>query len=204
LRRSPAAAIPGLDRSAGLAVVQGRGAAYERLLRLFARHHGNDAERLRTLSSAGDRDAVLRVAHGLKGAAGSLGAIAIANAAGAVVSVLRGNAPAPDLEPAVAQLCRELDLVVQGIRRALPAEFPPGEVDDPVRLERVLRRLEPLLETGDLDAQVLARESADLFRGTLGVQGERLLRAIAAFDHQGALALLRAQRASAGPTRPGT
>jgi len=63
---------------------------------------------------------------------------------------------------------------------------------------------EGLLETGDLDAQVLARESADLLRGTLGVQGERLLRAIAAFDHQGALALLRAQRAGTGHARPGT
>ena len=200
--RSRAAAIPGLDRAVGLAVVQGRDAAYERLLRLFAKHHGNDAERLRTLSSADDRGAVLRIAHGLKGAAGSLGAVAIAEAAGAVVSALRGNADAADLEPAVAQFCRELDSVVHGIRRALPIEPPPAQVNDPVRLEQVLRRLEPLLETGDLDAQILARESADVFRGTLGVQGEWLLRAIAAFDHQRALALLRAQRSGAEPARP--
>jgi hypothetical protein len=66
----------------------------------------------------------------------------------------------------------------------------------------VLRRLEPLLETGDLEAQVLARESADVFRGTLGEPGEALLRAIAAFDHQRALALLRAQRNDAGTARP--
>ena len=201
-RRSPAAAIPGLDRAVGLAVVQGRDAAYERLLRLFAEHHGADAERLRTLAGVDDRDTVLGIAHGLKGAAGSLGAVTVAEAAAAVVAAIRGNAAATDLAPVVARLRTELDSIVHGIRRALPPEPPPAEVNDPLRVDRVFRRLEPLLETGDLEAQVLARESADLFRGTLGEPGEALLRAIAAFDHQRALALLRAQRNDAGTARP--
>ena len=201
-RRSPAAAIPGLDRAVGLAVVQGRDAAYERLLRLFAEHHGADAERLRTLAGVDDRDTVLGIAHGLKGAAGSLGAVTVAEAAAAVVAAIRGNAAATDLAPVVARLRTELDSIVRGIRRTLPPEPPPAEVNDPLRVDRVFRRLEPLLETGDLEAQVLARESADLFRGTLGEPGEALLRAIAAFDHQRALALLRAQRNDAGTARP--
>ena len=201
-RRSPAAPIPGLDRAVGLAVVQGRDAAYERLLRLFAEHHGADAERLRTLAGSHDRDTVLGIAHGLKGAAGSLGAVTVAEAAAAVVAAIRGNAAETDLAPVVARLRTELDSIVGGIRLALPPERPAAEVNDPVRVDRALRRLEPLLETGDLEAQVLARGSADLFRGTLGERGEELLRAIAAFDHQRALALLRAQRNDAGTARP--
>ena len=45
-----------------------------RLLEQFAATHGNDASLMSLQAAAGDRDAVRRTAHALKGVAGNLGA----------------------------------------------------------------------------------------------------------------------------------
>jgi CheY-like chemotaxis protein len=195
--RKPSMNIPGLDRTRGLAVVRGSEPAYERLLRLFAEHHGTDADRLRSFAAADDREAVLRIAHSLKGVAGNLGVTAVAGSATEVVGVARAGADPREIDRALRVLCAALDQVILHIRSVLPIESTTPAVADPARVDALLRRLEPLLETGDIDAHALARESAELLRVSLGERGSQLLRAIAAFDHQTALLLLRAHRGNA-------
>ena len=54
--------------------------------------------------------------------------------------------------------------------------------------------LESLLENGDMDACLLAREESHVLLAALGESGESLLSAIRVFDFERALAELRAAR----------
>jgi hypothetical protein len=49
-----------------------------------------------------------------------------------------------------------------------------------------------LLRTGDIAANELARQEEELLRAVLGNDGPAILRRIARFDYEGALALLQA------------
>ena len=70
-------AVPDLDRSLGLSLVRGKVAHYRRILQLFVDGHGDDVGQLTALIGRGDLPAAEKLAHALKGAAGSIGATAI-------------------------------------------------------------------------------------------------------------------------------
>jgi PAS domain S-box-containing protein len=82
--QSPMPDIPGLDVARGLAALSGQRQLYLDLLDQFARLHGDDAWRIRDAMTAGDRALARRLAHSLKGAAGTLGAVAVEAAARAL------------------------------------------------------------------------------------------------------------------------
>jgi len=185
--------VPGLDPTRGLALVHGRGDTYGRLLRLFADAHGGDAERIRQGLAAGERSEVQRLAHALKGAAGSLGAPGVVDAAVALEGALRTAAADEEVERTGADLIAALEALVAGIRGALGViEGVPAAGADAERLGAVLARLEELLDAGDMTANDLVRAEEALLRSGLAETGGRLLDRIAAFDYEGALALLRA------------
>ncbi len=68
------AAFSGLDLRNGLATLNGDAAAYLRILKLFAKNHEHEAERLREELGANDQVRALLRLHTLKGAAANLGA----------------------------------------------------------------------------------------------------------------------------------
>ena len=81
--------LPGVDTATGLLAVRGREASYLRLLHSFSEQHGNDPQ-LITQALADDlRPDAIRLAHSLKGAAGTLGLSGIQHAASAVEQALR-------------------------------------------------------------------------------------------------------------------
>ena len=78
------AGVTGLDAERGVATLNGNVAAYVRLLRQFAAGHGSDVQYLRDELAAGRTDAARQRLHALKGAAGSLRAIHLQEAAAAL------------------------------------------------------------------------------------------------------------------------
>jgi CheY-like chemotaxis protein len=67
---------------------------------------------------------------------------------------------------------------------------PPALVD----ATELLEELEQLLEDADMESNRLARENAGVLRASLGTLAEGVLDAIAEFDHETALKILRASR----------
>lgn len=74
------------------------------LLAAFSVHHGADAQRLQSSLQAGDRHAMRRVLHSLKGAAGTVGATALAAHARQMEEALNGNAGDARLHALLEQL----------------------------------------------------------------------------------------------------
>jgi hypothetical protein len=76
--------------------------------------------------------------------------------------------------------------------RGLPPDADETPVNlDPAHVAAVLARLDDLLHKGDTAASDLARQDAALLRAALGTAAADILRRIAAFDYEGALAALR-------------
>ena len=191
-------AIPGLDLAQGLAIASGKRSFYRRLLALFIDRHGEDVERLREALHANDRVESQYLAHTLKGATASLGAMRIPKRADALYAAIRSGAGREEIEHCFQVLAAELTSLLTGIRAALADDAPAVEpaAADLTRLDAVLADLDPLLEMGDMASTELARTEESLLCAGLGPTGDILLRQIAGFDYEAALITLRAYRES--------
>jgi two-component system sensor histidine kinase/response regulator len=115
----PLPAIAGLDTAHGLALLRGNVATYRRLLGLFVGGHAEDAARIAAARAAGDLEGMRRIAHGLKGSAGSIGALPLAAAATALDAALRARQGDAEIEALSRTLIAELDALLGGIHQAL-------------------------------------------------------------------------------------
>ena len=108
-----------LDTEVGLHNFGGRQPSYHRMLESFARDYDDQSlDSLQLLLESGDRLAVERQAHSLKGAAATLGAQAVQTAAADVESSIRDDQPAAAILPRIAELrarVAELRAVIQGM-----------------------------------------------------------------------------------------
>ena len=111
--------IEGLDTAQGLAVLRGNVDTYRRMLGLFSKGHGEDAVRIAAARTAGDRETIRRIAHGLKGSAGSIGAMSLAAAATALDAALRANEADQVIDPLSLALIAELTKLVDGVNQQL-------------------------------------------------------------------------------------
>ena len=111
------AAIPGLDVEHGLKMTGHKENTYVRVLGMFAESHGEDAMHLSAALAAGDLVTARQLAHALKGAAGTLGAMQVAAAATALDAALRVASPVAELEALCTTLCAGLTALIDGIHR---------------------------------------------------------------------------------------
>ena len=115
------AAIPGLDGTTALHHVGGREDRLARALRVFDETSREAPATLRRLLAAGDTEGARRLAHGLKGAAATLGAAGIADQARALELALGEGGPNADLESPIARLETDLAALLGAVRAALDA-----------------------------------------------------------------------------------
>jgi HPt (histidine-containing phosphotransfer) domain-containing protein len=137
-------AAPWLDTAAGLARTGADPALYRRLLQAFRDGHRDDPRRLRQAIAAADAAAATRIAHGLKGVAGMLGADPLHEAAVAAMAVRERPGPAPE-PAALRQLVHVLAAVLAAVEAELGDEaagsgggghHPPGTVQPMVATGR--------------------------------------------------------------------
>ena len=109
---SPAAAPSGdvspLDRAAGLACCNNNPALYQRMLEKFRLGQADFGPRFREALAATDPEVARRLAHTLKGLAGTIGARALQAAAAALEQGCSGQAAAASLEPLQEAVERQL------------------------------------------------------------------------------------------------
>ena len=146
--------IPGLAVADGLMRVAGNASLYRRLLRQFVAEEADVVDRILQCLASGERLTAERLAHTVKGVAGSLGAGAVQTAAGTVEDGIRAGAAAELLEEPCRTLAEAMATLIAQLGpdyapAAPTAPEPVGAFDrstsGPV-VERMLQRL------GEFDA----------------------------------------------------
>jgi PAS domain S-box-containing protein len=110
-------AIPGLDFECGLATMRGNLGKYLRMLRLFTSSHGGDAAQIAATLAANDLDAARLFAHTLKGSAGTVGALRLAEAAAEFHRTIRDSAAREEIDRMGSTLIAELTALVEHVRQ---------------------------------------------------------------------------------------
>ena len=113
--------VAGLDTRDGLARVAGKWALYLRLLRQFIDEQSPAPEQITKALSRSDTALAERLAHTLKGVAGSIGARQVQAAAGTLENLIRTKATVGELDSAKNQVAAVLDPLVAQLKNVLPA-----------------------------------------------------------------------------------
>ena len=184
--------IAGIDTRSALRRTGGNRKRYEMLLRKFAEQQADAVREIRSALAAGDASTAERAAHSLKGAAGNLGATALAESAGQAEIALKAG---QNVELALDSLSRSLDAVVEAIQAALPAQASANGVGrgsiDPATVVESLTRLKKLLESDDGEAAEFIVDARPNLSGTLtGSEIESLIGLVGNFDFEAALKCL--------------
>jgi two-component system sensor histidine kinase/response regulator len=143
--------IHGIDVRSGLRRTGGNRSRYVTLLRKFAEQQADTVATIQAALSGGDAAAAERAAHSLKGAAATLGANALSEAAARAETAIKNN---EGVNEAVRLLGLALAASLDDLRSALPEDRAgngraPG---DPASVQEPLIRLKRLLETDDGEA----------------------------------------------------
>ena len=161
-------AIAGIDVRAGLKRTGGNRQRYETLLRKFAEQQAPAIAAMKDALSAGDAATAERVAHSLKGAAGTLGASSLSEAAARAETAIKSGRGVDD---AIRFLSLALDAVLADLRAALPGETAGNGAGagsgDPATVKEPLARLKQLLETDDGEAADFIVDTRPLLAGVL-------------------------------------
>jgi PAS domain S-box-containing protein len=111
--------VEGLDTADGLLRLAGNRGLYMKLLRQFVEAQGTVPEEVAALVAAGDLATAERLAHTIKGVAGSLGAAPVQAAAAKLERALSTAAPSAEIEAARLELANRLTALLEQLRPAL-------------------------------------------------------------------------------------
>jgi two-component system sensor histidine kinase/response regulator len=181
--------VPGIDVAAGLKRIGGNRKRYETLLRKFAQQQSETAAVIDAALADGDAAAVERAAHSLKGAAATLGADALADAAAQAEAAIKSGR---DACTELRALARSLKTTLADLRAAL-AEEPDGNganasSGDPASVQEPLLRLKRLLETDDGEAtDFIVNERQRLMGVLTPAEIEALTDRVGEFEFESAL-----------------
>jgi CheY-like chemotaxis protein len=140
--------IPGIDTDTALKRTGGNRKRYESLLSRFAKSQAGAARDIRDSLDVNDSLTAERIAHSLKGAAGNLGAMPLAEAAARAEAAIDSK---QSVSTAVDEMSFCLDATISAIRAVLPAETPDAATSnaDPSSVVQPLMQLNKLLDTDD-------------------------------------------------------
>lgn len=171
----PLAHIEGLNAAIGLRRVLGKRAAYEGLLRTFVTGQAKAVQEAQAHLASGRPQAAQRAMHTLKGAAGTIGALRLAELANAAEQAIAHKAVTEALDALlqpVDDACRALVVALQG---ALPPEpdtqhaaGAAGALVDEARTRELVARLDALLADSDSEAVELFKDSGPSLKALLG------------------------------------
>jgi PAS domain S-box-containing protein len=188
-------AIAGLDAELALRFLGGSVDVLRRVLRQFASQYGDGLADVEQHLARGDLIAAGRVAHSIKGASASIGAIRLPQLAEALETAVAATRPADEIASAAHAMQRELVSLVTGIRECLcAADTMPAPLSSEAVPGAALDRLEALLEAGDYEAVTVFRELATTLRRQFGASVKEVESRLRSFDYERALAALRTMR----------
>ncbi|MFZ4289212.1 PAS domain S-box protein [Variovorax sp. HJSM1_2] len=194
--------LPGIDLHAGMAAVMDSEKLYRRLLGKFHDTQGAFDQLFAQARVATDASAATRAAHTLKGTAGTIGAKAVAAAAGQLEQACAAGADDDTIKRLLASTLSELATVMAGLDalQAAEASVPAAPTSmvavapvDSVVLQQSLAKLALLLTEGDMEAATVVDELQMLAAGTpLAHPLKRVAELVADCDFDAALSALPA------------
>ena len=107
--------IPGIDVRDGVKRVAGNEQLYEQLLFAFLSSKGDAVKEIEDALSVGDNETAERLAHGIKGVAGSISANGVYGLAQDLEAAIKSGG-ADDIDAAMEQLAPELDKVIGSLQ----------------------------------------------------------------------------------------
>ena len=147
-------------------------------------------------SREGDTAGLRGKAHALKGAAATLGAVAVQREAAALEVMARKPASGPALKAQSERVAEALDLLSASLAAVAPAADPVAEVAevevDTGVVTSALSSLAELLGLGETAAAELYERVRPQLLALFGVEGERLGEQIQGFDYEDAAAMVAA------------
>ncbi|MEM9589845.1 MAG: response regulator [Pseudomonadota bacterium] len=182
--------IPEIDVASALKRTGGNRTRYESLLRRFAQKQASVVEEIRTLLSTGDAATAERAAHSLKGAASTLGAMTVSEAAAAAETAIRDG---HGVDETLASLSNNLARAVEAIETALPerekgVSKPGATHSGPTAALKRLIALKTLLENDDGEAADFLIEAKPDLQGSLtDMEVDALSDLVGDFDFEAAL-----------------
>jgi PAS domain S-box-containing protein len=200
----PAAAalqpIDGLDMAAGLRRTLNRPSLYQSLLSKFVAGQHDAVERVEQALQAGDAATAERLAHTLKGVAGSIGATALQQAADLLEQSLRERMASEALAPRLQDTRQRLGALIEALRAQLPNNgATPGAAADHegaaqaaiVPLDpALLQQLSRMLKEDDAEAAELLASHRPALQAALGTRFAVFDAAIGNYDFDAALTAL--------------
>ncbi|WP_426992577.1 response regulator [Methylomonas sp. CM2] len=183
--------VPGLDSAAGLRRMLGETDFYLAMLKKFVEGQADAAEAIGAALTGGDRETARRRAHTLKGLAGNIGALPVAELAEQLESRLRGGEALDAFAPLLAAIGDQLQVLSAGLQPWLPeeaaVEAPPPAAGE---FQTALNRLKALLGDDDAESGDYLAANAQLFAGAFPRRYAELRKAVDNFEFAKALALL--------------
>jgi two-component system sensor histidine kinase/response regulator len=180
--------IDGVEVKSALKRTGGNRRRYEALLRRFAQQQASTVEDIRKALSMGDAATAERAAHSLKGAAGTLGAGALSEAAAKAETAIKTG---QGIDTALSSLSVDLASTVGAIRAALPDQAATnggGLTRDPAAVVEPLKELKRLLESDDGEAADFIIDARSQLAGVLTpTEIETLSELVGDFNFESAL-----------------
>jgi len=188
-----------VDVRSGLAAVLGRTDRYMQLMGRLVTDHASDMDSLHEKLALGDRASAIRIVHGLKGAAATLGATRLAAQAREVEMLLRQeNAPQADtLAHATELVHNELLALAAVLPSPVSSQATPPVASVAPATAELLDTLAARLSTGDFAAQEIYHANQAGIAAALGPAAPAFANAMSRFDFFMALETLCAARAQA-------
>ncbi len=162
--------IEGLDTKDGLSRVAGNRKLFLKLLRQFVEQQGPAAAQIADALARHDAPLAERLAHTVKGVAGSLGAGRVQQVAAKLEKVIAARVSSAELAPLLQDFRTTLEDFGARLRAALPGTEPvatpaaPGASLDPETAGRVVREIIAHLNNFDPAAGECLEANRDIFR----------------------------------------
>jgi len=189
--------VPGLDVDLGLKHVAFNRTLYLSLLEKFLARLEEMPAQIQTAIAEGEPVVARRLAHTLRGTAGTLGASQVQERATTLEQALRHGNAAADIAACVDSLAASMRELKAGLEQSgMPARVEADEE----RLRRVSLQLLELLSEDNPQAAGILEAHGELLRTAYPESFPRLSRAIADFDFEIALNILLKAVQSAGAT----
>jgi two-component system sensor histidine kinase/response regulator len=187
--------VPELDVACGLQNTNGKPRFYVSLLKKFVSAHAQAPQEISQYLAAGDRRSAERVAHTIRGTAGTLGATALQASAQALERGLHGDGSDESNAHLLADMATRVAQLV-GALQEVPALFQEDVTDTPQagpmpNDENLIHALRMLLADNDASAVDLWESQATALHARFA-NAAQIEAAVSSYDFENALALLEA------------
>jgi len=201
LKSTPAATfipenIEGLNTDLGLKRVMGKKTLYLSLLRKFSDGQKLAATQITSALDSGDYTTAERIAHSLKGLAGTIGAEELQSQSAAVEAAIHLHEQRDSIDNLTESLSVTLNALVTALQNTLPEDAADEHTETNLNhkeLKELCLKMSELLEAGDIEVNSFLETNQDLLQKGLGQAYAAILNAINSFDYE--LALSRLQKA---------